>query len=192
MSCLYRALGVPFCAVCVDRRPTLTGEVVLCDTEIPIVSIVVPCFGLTNSILRIPKGNPKKELLRSPWIAFNKSLQRLRRLLCLPNRQPRPLVWMLCVTLVPVQPLKSDRYSPRGFVALLEWHLLVDLLLVDPLELMSPRFLHKIWVQLVARDTPRPITPSIYAGQFYPSRALCALTETLKTSTASCRVAAPL
>ena len=26
------------------------------------VSIVVPFFGLTNSILRIPKGNPKKEL----------------------------------------------------------------------------------------------------------------------------------
>ena len=28
----------------------------------PIVSIVVPFFGLTNSILRILKGNPKKEL----------------------------------------------------------------------------------------------------------------------------------
>ena len=26
------------------------------------VSIVVPLFGLTKSILRIPKGNPKKEL----------------------------------------------------------------------------------------------------------------------------------
>ena len=30
--------------------------------DIPIVSIVVPFFGLTNSILRILKGNPKKEL----------------------------------------------------------------------------------------------------------------------------------
>ena len=29
---------------------------------LPIVSIVVPFFGLTNSILRILKGNPKKEL----------------------------------------------------------------------------------------------------------------------------------
>ena len=29
---------------------------------VPIVSIVVPFFGLTNSILRILKGNPKKEL----------------------------------------------------------------------------------------------------------------------------------
>ena len=29
---------------------------------IPIVSIVVPFFGLTKSILRILKGNPKKEL----------------------------------------------------------------------------------------------------------------------------------
>ena len=29
---------------------------------LPIVSIVVPFFGLTNSILRIPKGNPQKEL----------------------------------------------------------------------------------------------------------------------------------
>ena len=29
---------------------------------LPIVSIVVPFFGLTNSILRILKGNPKQEL----------------------------------------------------------------------------------------------------------------------------------
>ena len=29
---------------------------------LPIVSIVVPFFGLTNSILRILKGSPKKEL----------------------------------------------------------------------------------------------------------------------------------
>ena len=29
---------------------------------LPIVSIVVPFFGLTNFILRILKGNPKKEL----------------------------------------------------------------------------------------------------------------------------------
>ena len=37
------------------------------DTEkslrpLPIVSIVVPFFGLTNSLFRILKGNPKKEL----------------------------------------------------------------------------------------------------------------------------------
>ena len=31
---------------------------------IPIVSIVIPFFGLTNSILRIPKGKPQKELQR--------------------------------------------------------------------------------------------------------------------------------
>ena len=30
--------------------------------EVPIVSIVVPFFGLTNYILRILSGNPKKEL----------------------------------------------------------------------------------------------------------------------------------
>ena len=30
--------------------------------DLPIVSIGVPFFGLTNSILRILKGNPKKEL----------------------------------------------------------------------------------------------------------------------------------
>ena len=32
------------------------------DPTIPIVSIVVPLFGLTNSILGILNGNPKKEL----------------------------------------------------------------------------------------------------------------------------------
>ena len=30
------------------------------ETSIPIVSIVVPCFGLTSSILRILKGNLQK------------------------------------------------------------------------------------------------------------------------------------
>ena len=30
--------------------------------DLPIVSVVVPLFGLTISILRILKGNPKKEL----------------------------------------------------------------------------------------------------------------------------------
>ena len=29
---------------------------------LPIVSIVVPCFGVTKNIIRIQKGNPKKEL----------------------------------------------------------------------------------------------------------------------------------
>ena len=32
------------------------------SSKLPTVSIVVPFFGLTNSILRILKGNPKKEL----------------------------------------------------------------------------------------------------------------------------------
>ena len=31
-------------------------------SAVPIVCIVVPFFGLTNAILRIPKGNPKKEV----------------------------------------------------------------------------------------------------------------------------------
>ena len=34
----------------------------LCHCKVLIVSIVVPFFGLTNFILRILKGNPKKEL----------------------------------------------------------------------------------------------------------------------------------
>ena len=37
-------------------------QVVLTFWYLPIVSIVVPFFGLTNSILRILKGNPQKEL----------------------------------------------------------------------------------------------------------------------------------
>ena len=32
------------------------------EPTLPIVSIVVPFFGLTNSVLRILKGNSKKEL----------------------------------------------------------------------------------------------------------------------------------
>ena len=38
----------------------MSGNVFLWD--LPIVSIVVPFFGLTKSILRILKGNPKKDL----------------------------------------------------------------------------------------------------------------------------------
>ena len=37
-------------------RKTKSGS----SRSLPIVSIVVPFFGLTNSILRILKGNPKK------------------------------------------------------------------------------------------------------------------------------------
>ena len=32
------------------------------DSLVPIVSIVVPFFGLTSSILRIPQDKPEKEL----------------------------------------------------------------------------------------------------------------------------------
>ena len=52
--------------------------------NIPIVSIVVPFFGLTNSILRIPKGNPKKELQWRLQVGFyipkSRSLQLVRTL----------------------------------------------------------------------------------------------------------------
>ena len=39
-----------------------TGWCFLVLQFLPVVSIVVPFFGLANSILRILKGNPKKEL----------------------------------------------------------------------------------------------------------------------------------
>ena len=46
---------------------------------LPIVSIVVPFFGFTNSILRILKGNPKKELQWRLQVGCMRGLRRLRR-----------------------------------------------------------------------------------------------------------------
>ena len=48
-----------------DKIETLTHEASHHETmcpDLPLVSIVVPFFGLTNSILGILKGIPKKEL----------------------------------------------------------------------------------------------------------------------------------
>ena len=44
----------------------------LYNRNVPIVSIVVPFFGLTNSISRILKGNPKKELQWRLQVGFGR------------------------------------------------------------------------------------------------------------------------
>ena len=49
---------------CLKRQSSRSGGFAVSQVPseaFPIVSIVVPFFGLTNSILRILKGNPKKE-----------------------------------------------------------------------------------------------------------------------------------
>ena len=64
-----------FCIRLYGTQDTLQCGLVLAmywgGKRLPIVSIAVPFFGLTNSILRIPKGNPKKELQWRPKEGLN-------------------------------------------------------------------------------------------------------------------------
>ena len=48
----------------VQSLPAFVGKMLNSEsnTDLPIVSLVVPIFGLTSSILRTLKGNPQKEL----------------------------------------------------------------------------------------------------------------------------------